>query len=80
MKDETMRALVRAIANQTNTYEEQITPGVALTDLLDSLDLVEVVMALEEEFGIEIPDDKFNIDMSVDDLCEAVDRLRERQK
>lgn len=34
-----------------------VTPTVAFKDLsLDSLDVVEVVMAIEEEFAIEIPD------------------------
>ncbi|EGB03176.1 expressed protein, partial [Aureococcus anophagefferens] len=34
-----------------------VTPTVAFKDLaLDSLDVVEVVMAVEEEFAIEIPD------------------------
>lgn len=34
-----------------------MTPEVAFKDLaLDSLDVVEVVMAVEEEFAIEIPD------------------------
>ena len=50
----------------------QVTPDANFqTDLgLDSLDTVEVVMALEEEFGFEIPDneaDKINsIDLAVD--------------
>ncbi|EIW67672.1 hypothetical protein TREMEDRAFT_23958, partial [Tremella mesenterica DSM 1558] len=39
---------------------DKLTPTATFTsDLgLDSLDSVEVVMAIEEEFGIEIPDDE----------------------
>ena len=39
--------------------EEQVTPGAKFGDDLDadSLDLVELVMALEEEFHIEVPEE-----------------------
>ena len=47
------------IVNQLNVNEEQITPTASFLDDLgaDSLDTVELIMAFEEEFGIEIPDD-----------------------
>jgi len=47
------------IVNQLNVNEEQITPQASFLDDLgaDSLDTVELVMAFEEEFGIEIPDE-----------------------
>ena len=47
------------IVNQLNVNEEQITPTASFLDDLgaDSLDTVELVMALEDEFGIEIPDE-----------------------
>ena len=46
------------IVNQLNVNEEQITPQASFLDDLgaDSLDTVELVMALEEEFECEIPD------------------------
>jgi acyl carrier protein len=39
--------------------EDQVTPEARFGDDLDadSLDLVELVMALEEEFGIEVPEE-----------------------
>jgi acyl carrier protein len=47
------------IAEQLGVKKEEIKPESSFTDDLgaDSLDTVEVVMALEEEFGIEIPDE-----------------------
>ena len=48
------------IVNQLNVNEEQITPEASFLDDLgaDSLDTVELVMALEEEFETEIPDEE----------------------
>ncbi len=47
------------ITEQLGLDDDEVTPDSSLTDDLgaDSLDVVEVVMALEEEFGIEIDDD-----------------------
>ena len=47
------------IAEQLGVKKEEIKPESAFIDDLgaDSLDTVEVVMALEEEFGTEIPDE-----------------------
>ena len=47
------------IAEQLGVKQEEVTPTASFIDHLcaDSLDTVELVMALEEEFGIEIPDE-----------------------
>ena len=47
------------IAEQLGVKPEEVTPSSSFIDDLgaDSLDTVELVMALEEEFGIEIPDE-----------------------
>lgn len=47
------------IAEQLGVKKEEIKPESSFVDDLgaDSLDTVEIVMALEEEFGIEIPDE-----------------------
>ena len=48
------------IADQLGVKKEEVTDGAKFVDDLgaDSLDTVELVMALEEEFGIEIPDEE----------------------
>jgi len=47
------------IAEQLGVKPEEVTPQASFIDDLgaDSLDTVELVMALEEEFSIEIPDE-----------------------
>jgi len=47
------------IAEQLGVKPDEVTPEASFIDDLgaDSLDTVELVMALEEEFGIEIPDE-----------------------
>lgn len=47
------------IAEQLGVSKEEVVPEASFIDDLgaDSLDIVELVMAMEEEFDIEIPDD-----------------------
>ena len=47
------------IVEQLGANAEDVTPTASFIDDLgaDSLDTVELVMALEEEFGVEIPDE-----------------------
>jgi acyl carrier protein len=49
----------KIIVDQLGVEEAEVTPDAKFIDDLgaDSLDTVELVMALEEEFGIEIPDE-----------------------
>ena len=50
----------KIIAEQLSVSEDQITPTASFVEDLgaDSLDTVELVMALEEEFEIDIPDEE----------------------
>lgn len=47
------------IVRQLGVKEEEVAPGKAFIDDLgaDSLDIVELIMAMEDEFGFEIPDE-----------------------
>jgi len=51
--------VIKIVAEQLGSGEDEITNESSFIDDLgaDSLDTVELVMALEEEFDIEIPDD-----------------------
>ena len=50
--------IITIIADQLQIDEDQVTPDASFMDDLgaDSLDTVELIMALEEEFDMEIPD------------------------
>lgn len=56
---------------------DEIEPETSLVDDLgaDSLDAVEIIMAIEEEFSIEIPDDKFENLETVQDIVDLVESL-----
>ncbi len=49
----------KIIVEQLSTEESEVTPEASFIEDLgaDSLDIVELIMALEEEFGVEIPDE-----------------------
>lgn len=54
---------------------DSITLDTSLTEDLeaDSLDAVEVIMALEDEFGIEIPDEKAEHFKTIGDICKFIE-------
>jgi acyl carrier protein len=67
------------IVDQLGVDEDQVTEDASFVDDLgaDSLDQVELVMALEEEFGIEIPDEDAE---KITRVKEAVSYIQEHSK
>ncbi|HTB83946.1 MAG TPA: acyl carrier protein [Candidatus Sulfotelmatobacter sp.] len=67
------------IVEQLGVKPEQVTPEAKFIEDLgaDSLDTVELVMALEEEFGIEVPDEQAEKLQSVGDVMKYIE---EQQK
>lgn len=58
---EVIQESLKTIIKNKLTVKDEIVNGTKLTEDLgaDSLDLVELVMQIEEEFDIEIPDEEF---------------------
>ena len=63
------------IVEQLGVKPDQVVPSAKFIEDLgaDSLDTVELVMALEEEFGIEVPDDQAEKLQSVGDVLKYVE-------
>jgi acyl carrier protein len=51
-----------------------LNPGAPWSELSDSLEVVELVMAVEEHFGIELPEEEVEAMKCLDDLIWAVER------
>jgi len=64
------------IVEQLGVDEDEVTLDASFTDDLgaDSLDIVELVMAFEEEFGLEIPDEEAEKISTVRHAVEYIDQ------
>lgn len=70
------RAVLGILVEQLGVQESQLTPEARLKEDLgaDSLALVEITMALEERFGISIPDEEWEGVTTVGEVFEALER------
>ena len=60
MSDDNFARFVKCAVDTLKVDADKVTPEASFADDLeaDSLDVVELVMALEEEFGIEVPEEE----------------------
>lgn len=63
------------LVEQLDVEEEKVTPQASITEDLgaDSLDVVDLVMSLEDEFGVEIPDEEIENIKTVGDITNYID-------
>lgn len=75
MSDTTERVR-KIVIDHLGVDEGKVTESASFIDDLgaDSLDTVELVMAFEEEFGVEIPDDAAEKIVTVKDAIDYIDR------
>jgi acyl carrier protein len=73
---EIVEKVKQIISEQLGVEEVEVTASASFTDDLgaDSLDQVELVMALEENFDIEIPDDAAEKIRTVQDAIDYIDK------
>ena len=66
--------LKKIIADQLSVNEDDVVPEASFIDDLnaDSLDLVELIMSLEEEFGVKISDEDAAKILTVQDAMDYV--------
>lgn len=64
------------IVEQLGAKPEEVLPNASFVNDLgaDSLDTVELIMALEEEFGIEIPDEDAEKIITVEDAIKYIEK------
>ena len=56
MPDTIESVLRKVISKQANVPEDEVTPDASLDQLgVTSLDLVEIIMSIEDEYGVEVP-------------------------
>ena len=66
----------KIVVEQLSVNEDQVTPEAKIIEDLgaDSLDQVELIMALEEQFGAEIPDEEAEKLTTVGDAIEYIEK------
>jgi acyl carrier protein len=75
-KKEVVEKVKQIISEQLGVDEGEVTPSASFVDDLgaDSLDQVELVMALEEAFDVEIPDEDAEKIRTVQDAIDYIDK------
>ncbi|HEY1142742.1 MAG TPA: acyl carrier protein [Sphingomicrobium sp.] len=73
---ETADRVKKIVVEHLGVEQDKVTEDASFIDDLgaDSLDIVELVMAFEEEFGVEIPDDAAEKITTVRDAIDYIDQ------
>ena len=63
------------LVDQLDVEKDKVTMEASIIDDLgaDSLDVVDIIMSLEEEFGVEIPDDQVENMKTVGDIVKYIE-------
>jgi acyl carrier protein len=76
MSDDLIQRVLKVIATSKRIPLETVTIDSEFQQLsIDSMDAVEILFALENEFDISIPDDEVRSVRNVRQMCEGVEKL-----
>ena len=76
MSDEIVQRVLKTIATSKRIPSETVTIDSEFQQLnIDSMDAVEILFALENEFDINIPDEEVRAVRNVRQMCEGVTKL-----
>ncbi len=76
MSDELIQRVLKAIASSKRIPLETVTIDKDFQELgIDSMDAVEILFALENEFDVSIPDEEVKTVRNVRQMCEGVEKL-----
>ena len=77
MSDDNLNKIVEIVIDKLGVDANKVTPEAKFIDDLgaDSLDTVELIMEMEEEFGIEIPDEEAEKLATVGDAVKYIDSI-----
>ncbi len=71
---DTIEKIKEIIAQQTGIDEDAVKENTTIEDVMaDSLDTIEMLMAIEDSFDIDIPDEDAKNLQSVGELCAYID-------
>jgi acyl carrier protein len=75
----TFERVKKVLVEQLDVSEDEVTPQASIVDDLgaDSLDVVEIIMGLEEEFDVEIPDEDAE---KITTVQQIIDYVEEKAK
>lgn len=75
------KEVIEIIANVTGYETHEVTPETTNNDLgLDSLDKIDIVVAIEGKFGIGIPDERFEDLKTVQDWVDMTEKIIQESK
>lgn len=76
----TLQKVIKIVANKLGIEEERIEEDSLIIEDLqaDSLDIVEMIMEIEEQFGITIDDNEINKLQTIKDIVEYIENKRQK--
>jgi acyl carrier protein len=78
-RNDTLHKIVDLIVKELKIEPSMVKVDVPFQDLgVDSLDMVQIIMKCEEQFGLEIPDDKAETFHTINDVVNYINERRSK--